>query len=58
VRASHHHITAGSSHNATLYKTLCPVLFGTAEEQLGPVGILANNVNDWLAVTFTATVTD
>ena len=34
------------------------LLFGTAEEQLGPVDILVNNATGWLADTFAATATD
>jgi 3-oxoacyl-[acyl-carrier protein] reductase len=33
-------------------------LFDTAEEQLGPVGILVNNATGWMADTFAATATD
>jgi 3-oxoacyl-[acyl-carrier protein] reductase len=34
------------------------LLFGTAEEQFGPVDILANNATGWLADTFAAATTD
>jgi 3-oxoacyl-[acyl-carrier protein] reductase len=34
------------------------LLFGTAEEQFGPVDILVNNATGWLADTFAAATTD
>ena len=35
-----------------------PLLFGTAEEQLGPVDILVNNATGWLADSFAAAPAD